>query len=84
MHAQGYRSDEVEESHRQAIALARKQRSPSMELRARLSQLKRREGGSARDKDALSKLWRRFEEGLDTPDLQQARALLSRRAPPQA
>ncbi len=56
MHAQGYRSDEVEESHRQAIALARKQRSPSMELRARLSQLKRREGGSARDKDAQSKL----------------------------
>jgi predicted ATPase len=69
---------EAEECFLQAFAVARKQQAKSLELRAamslaRLYQKKNRHAG-ARPKLAECYNW--FTEGFDTPDLQEAKALL--------
>jgi predicted ATPase len=63
--------DEVEGSFRRALQMARQQSARSLELRAALS-LARLSG----ERQGLAELCRSFSEGLDTPDLREARALL--------
>lgn len=58
-----------------ALATARRQGAPSLELRAALS-LARLEGGRGGARDALEQVVARFDEGLATGDLRAARALL--------
>ena len=70
--------DEAEASFRQAIAIARRQKARSLELRAALS-LTRLQACLGQRSEALASLadvfdW--FTEGQDTPDLREARALL--------
>lgn len=69
---------------RRAIEIAREQEARSWELRAAvsLSRLWQKQGKSAEQMLAETYGW--FTEGLDTPDLQEARALLEelRRPPP--
>jgi predicted ATPase len=66
---------EVEACFRQALAVARRQKAKSLELRAALSlaQLGQRRG----TRDALAAVYRWFTEGFDTADLQEAQALLA-------
>jgi predicted ATPase len=67
------------EQYERAISLANAQASPSFELRATTSwarvMSKRRNTSDASNR--LLKIYRRFNEGLDTPDLMDAKALLS-------
>jgi predicted ATPase len=65
----------VEACFRQALAVARRQKAKSLELRAALSlaQLGQRRG----TRDALAAVYRWFTEGFDTADLQEAQALLA-------
>ncbi|MFN8062439.1 MAG: AAA family ATPase [Vicinamibacterales bacterium] len=68
-----------------AIALARRHKARSMELRAstRLARLQHDQGRSAEARALLGNAYGWFTEGLDTPDLREARALLdSFDAPP--
>ncbi|MDX2029616.1 MAG: protein kinase [Blastocatellia bacterium] len=66
---------EYETCFRLALDLAREQGARSLELRAALSLAKAR-GGSGDALAALDEIYRWFTEGLDTPDLLEARALL--------
>ena len=61
-----------------ALAVARRQDALSLELRAAtsLATLYRRRGDVARAREILAPVYERFEEGFDTPDLRDARALL--------
>jgi len=61
-----------------ALALARRQQAKSFELRAAMSllHLGRRRGESEGARRALAELHGWFQEGLDTTDLREARALL--------
>jgi class 3 adenylate cyclase/predicted ATPase len=72
------RPSDAEASFRQAIAVARRQEAKSWELRATLSlsRLLKKEGRSAEARQLLSEIYIWFTEGFDTPDLQDARALL--------
>jgi tetratricopeptide (TPR) repeat protein len=67
------------EQYERAISLANAQASPSLELRATTSWARvmseRRNTSDASNR--LLKIYRRFNEGLDTPDLMDAKALLS-------
>jgi hypothetical protein len=67
------------EQYERAISLANAQASPSFELRATTSwarvMSKRRNTSDASNR--LLKIYRRFNEGLDTPDLMDAKTLLS-------
>jgi predicted ATPase len=69
---------EAEACFRQAIAVARGQESKSWELRATLSlsRLLQKDGRSEEARQLLSEIYGWFTEGFDTPDLQEARALL--------
>lgn len=69
----------AEASLRQAIGVAREQGARMMELRASvtLSEMLRDRGQRAEAWDLLAPQVPRFTEGLDTPDLVQARALLA-------
>jgi hypothetical protein len=62
-----------------AIAVARRQRSKSLELRAALSlaRLGRRQGTPAGARRKLERIYVWFGEGLETGDLRDARALLA-------
>jgi predicted ATPase len=62
-----------------ALALARRQRAKSWELRAALSlgRLWQRQSKRAEAYDLLAPIYSWFTEGFDTPDLQEARALLA-------
>jgi predicted ATPase len=62
----------------QALDVARRQRARSLELRAAmsLSCLWQRQGKCVAAYDLLAPLYSWFTEGFDTPDLQDARALL--------
>ena len=61
-----------ERSLRDALEVARRQESPSLELRAAIS-LSRH----GRDGESLAGAYRRFTEGFDTPDLRTAEGLLA-------
>ena len=61
-----------------ALALARDQASPSLELRAArdLARLWGERGERRRARDLLAPVYRWFTEGLANPDLQEAKRLL--------
>jgi predicted ATPase len=69
---------EAEASLHQALELARNQKSRSLELRAAVSlaRLLQKQGRVAEGRGLLAECYAWFTEGLDTPDLQEARALL--------
>jgi tetratricopeptide (TPR) repeat protein len=69
---------EAEGCFRSAIAIARKQNSKIWELRAsvNLAQLLECSDRKSEAKEALTEIYGWFSEGLDTPDLQQARKIL--------
>lgn len=62
----------------QAINIARSQEAKSLELRAvmSLSRLWQQQGQKAKAHQLLAPIYNWFTEGFDTPDLQEARALL--------
>jgi predicted ATPase len=62
----------------QALDVARRQQARSLELRAAmsLSRLWQRQGKFTKARELLAPLYGWFTEGFDTPDLQDARALL--------
>jgi predicted ATPase len=72
------RVSEAETSFRRAIEVARRQEAKSWELRATLSlsRLLQKQGRSEEARQLLSEIYGWFTEGFDTPDLQEARALL--------
>jgi predicted ATPase len=69
---------EAEACFRQAIAIARQQSAKSWELRAvmSLSRLHQKQGKQAQARLMLAEIHGRFTEGLDTPDLVDAAALM--------
>jgi predicted ATPase len=69
---------EAERCFRQALEIARRQGAKSLELRAAmsLSRLWQRQGKRAEARELLASLYGWFTEGFDTPDLQEAKALL--------
>jgi len=69
---------EVEESFRQAVAVARRQQAKSLELRAAmsLSRLWQQQGKQAEARELLAPIYGWFTEGFDTADLQEAKTLL--------
>jgi predicted ATPase len=69
---------QAEACFQQALAVARRQQARSWELRAALSlsRLWQQQGKGAAARQLLAPLYSWFTEGFDTPDLQEARALL--------
>jgi predicted ATPase len=70
---------EAETCFHQALDVARRQHAKSLELRAAmsLSRLWRGQGQRAAAHELLAKVYGWFTEGFDTPDLQEAKALLA-------
>ena len=70
--------DEAEECFQKALAVARQQDAKSLELRAAmsLSRLWQQQGKTAEAWELLAPIYEWFTEGFDTPDLQEAKALL--------
>jgi len=68
----------AEDSFRTALAIAREQGTRGYELRAAtsLARLWREQGRRGEGRDLLAPLYGSFTEGLDTPDLKDAKALL--------
>ncbi len=66
--------DEAEQCFRQALALARRQEAMFLELRAAMSLARLRKGSET--EQILAEVYARFTEGLQTPDLQDAKLLL--------
>jgi len=69
---------EAERCFRQALEIARHQQAKSLELRAAmsLSRLWQRQSKRAEARELLAPIYDWFTEGFDTPDLQEAKALL--------
>ena len=69
---------EAEECLRQALDVARRQRAKSLELRAAMSlgRLWQRQGKRTEAHRTLAEIYGWFTEGFETPDLQEAKALL--------
>ena len=69
---------EAEACFRRALALARQQQARSLELRAAMSltRLYQKQGRQAEARPMLAECYDWFTEGFDTPDLQEAKALL--------
>jgi predicted ATPase len=69
---------EAEACFRQALTIARQQQAKSLELRAAMSltRLYQQQGRQAEARPMLGECYDWFTEGFDTPDLQEARALL--------
>jgi predicted ATPase len=69
---------EAEESLLRALDTARRQQAKSLELRSAISltRLWQRQGKHHHARDLLAPIYTWFAEGLDTTDLQEARALL--------
>ncbi len=76
---QGQPDAQVEANYQRALDIARSQQAKSLELRAaaQLSRLWRRQGKTAAARQRLASIYNAFGEGLDTPDLQEAKALLT-------
>jgi predicted ATPase len=74
---------QAEACFQQALAVARSQQAKSLELRAALSlsRLWRQQGQREVARDLLAPIYGWFTEGFDTPDLQEAKALLEELAP---
>jgi len=70
--------EEAEACFHQALAVARRQQAKSLELRAAmsLSRLWQRQDKREEARQRLEEIYGWFTEGFDTPDLQEARALL--------
>jgi predicted ATPase len=70
---------EVEACFHQAIDIARRQQAKSLELRATMSlaRLWQAQGNCAAACQMLTEIYGWFTEGFDTPDLQEAKALLA-------
>ena len=66
----------AEEDYLQAIAIARQQNARMWELRAATSLARLRSGQGKGDDGVLAEAYGRFTEGLDTPDLVEAREML--------
>ena len=68
----------VEACLRQAIDVARRQQAKSLELRATVSlcRLLQQQGRGEEGRQMLAEIYGWFTEGFDTPDLQDAKALL--------
>ena len=75
----GAEAAEAEAALRRALEIARGQQAKSLELRAAmaLARLWARSDRTAEARDLLAPVYSFFTEGLETPDLQGARALLS-------
>jgi adenylate cyclase len=73
-----HQEEDAEASLLQALAIASQQQAKAYELRAALSlgRLWRRQGKPDAARDLLEPIYGWFTEGLDTPDLRDARALL--------
>ena len=69
---------QAEACFQQALTIARRQQAKSLELRAAmsLSRLWQQQGKRAEARQLLTGVYGWFIEGFDTPDLQEARALL--------
>ena len=69
---------EAEGCLRQALAIARRQQAKSLELRAAvsLSRLWQQQGNKPEPARCWQEIYGWFTEGFDTPDLQEAKALL--------
>jgi class 3 adenylate cyclase/predicted ATPase len=76
--ARGHRITEAEACFQQALDVARNQHAKSLELRASLSlsRLWRTQGRQEEARYLLAGIYSWFTEGFDTPDLQEAQALL--------
>jgi predicted ATPase len=76
--AAGVTPGEAEACFRQALDVAHKQDSKSLQLRAvmSLSRLYQQQGRQAEARPLLAEIYAWFTEGFDTPDLQDAKALL--------
>jgi predicted ATPase len=72
------RLSKAETCFRQAIDITRRQSAKSLELRAviSLSRLWQQQGKNAQAQHKLADIYGWFTEGLDTPDLKEAKALL--------
>lgn len=77
--AQQAAPEEVEDCFRRALAVAKRQQAKSLALRAAVSlcRLQQRQGEPADGAAMLGELYGAFTEARDTPDLQDASALLS-------
>src|SRR5262249_23325162 len=69
---------EAEACFSRAVTIARGQQAKSLELRAAMSltRLYQQQGRQAEARPMLAECYDWFTEGLDTPDLQEAKALL--------
>jgi len=69
---------EAEGCFHQALAIARRQQAKSLELRVAmsLSRLWQQQDKRAEAQQLLAEIYGWFTEGFDTPDLQEAKALL--------
>ena len=69
---------QAEACFQQSLAVALRQQAKSWELRSALSlsRLWRQQGKRAEARELLAPIYSWFTEGFDTPDLQEARALL--------
>src|SRR5260370_32483547 len=74
----GAGENDVEESFRQAIAIAQRQEAKSWELRATISlaRLLVKQGKRDEARTMLADIYNWFTEGFDTADLKDAKALL--------
>jgi predicted ATPase len=70
---------QAEACFQQALAVSRRQQAKSYELRAAmsLSRLWQQQGKHAEARELLAPIYNWFTEGFDTPDLQEAKALLN-------
>jgi class 3 adenylate cyclase/predicted ATPase len=71
-------SDAAEELYRTALSIAKEQGAKLLELRAAMSlaRLRRKQNRPSEARDLLAPVYTWFTEGFDTPDLQEAKALL--------
>jgi class 3 adenylate cyclase/predicted ATPase len=72
-------SEAAEQLYHKALSIAREQGAKLWELRAAVSlaRLRRDQGRCAEARDLLAPVYNWFTEGFDTPDLKEAKALLS-------
>ncbi|MEN8184983.1 MAG: hypothetical protein ABFS46_20875, partial [Myxococcota bacterium] len=82
LHRQGASQREPERLFRLALEVSRRQQARSLELRAAtsLARLWRHQGRRDAARDLLAPIFGWFTEGLETPDLKEARDLLAKLA----